>query len=152
MKKRKNISKTWKFPRLVFYVFLFFFAILYLQLCYLALSPTVYGKNMDEFAANRNTVKTTLYASHGNIFDNENNVLAKNMSSYTVIAYLSSTRTGSSTTYMHVVDKEGTAKALSPILNMTEEYILSLLNRDVYQVEVGPGGRGISELVKDEIK
>lgn len=35
---------------------------------------------------------------------------------------------------------------------MTKESILALLNRDAYQVELGPGGRGITELVKQEIE
>ncbi len=149
---KRNKKKTFNFQNMVFAVFLFCFAILFLMMSYLSLSPSVYGINMDEFAANRNTYKTELEASRGTIYDSENNILAQNMSSYTVIAYLSDTRTGSSSTPKHVIDKEGTAKALAPIINMSEEDILALLNREVYQVELGPGGRGISELVKAEIE
>ena len=35
---------------------------------------------------------------------------------------------------------------------MSEEAILYLLNRNAYQVELGPGGRGITELKKEEIE
>ena len=35
---------------------------------------------------------------------------------------------------------------------MSEEKILSLLNKKGYQVELGPGGRGITELVKSQIE
>ena len=35
---------------------------------------------------------------------------------------------------------------------MSEEYILSLLNKNAYQVELGPGGSGITELVKEQIE
>ena len=45
-----------------------------------------------------------------------------------------------------------TAKKLSPIIDMTEKEILNLLDTDAYQVELGPGGRGITELVKEEIE
>ena len=51
------------------------------------------------------------------------------------------------------MDKETTAKKLSPLINMTEERIVKLLNTEnVYQVELGPGGRGITELLKEEIE
>ena len=47
---------------------------------------------------------------------------------------------------MHVVDKEKTAESLSPLINMDKESILALLNKEgVYQVELGPGGRNLSE-------
>ena len=32
------------------------------------------------------------------------------------------------------------------------EFLLNLLNSDLYQVELGPGGRGITELTKKEIE
>lgn len=152
MKTRKAVTKSWNFPKKLFRLFLVFIMALYIQLCYLTLSPTIYGKDMKEFARNRNTVKTTLNATRGSILDRDGNNLAINVSTYTVLAYLSESRTTDPEYPHHVVDKEMTAEKLSPIINMTKEDILSLLQRDVYQVELGPGGRGISELVKDEIK
>jgi penicillin-binding protein 2B len=147
-----NFKNNWLLPKILFNVFLVFIMVLYAQYAYLALSPTVYGKNIDEFAKTRNTVKTTLKANRGVIYDSLNNVLAVNVSSYTVVAFLSETRTGSSPTPKHVVDKEMTAKQLAPVLNMTEERLLTLLNSDLYQVELGPGGRNITELKKEEIE
>lgn len=151
MKTRSGKEQVWEFPKKVFRVFLVFILILFVQLSYLSLSPTIYGKNMDELASQRNTVSRKLYASRGSIYDRDKNVLALNVSSYTVIAYLSESRTGNSKVPLHVVDKERTAKELAPILNMKEETLLNLLSRKAYQVELGPGGRGISELKKDEI-
>ena len=152
MKGRNNLNQTWNFPKFVFKVFLFCMLILIGQLCYLSLSPSIYGINMDDFAANRNMVEKTLYATRGTIFDNKGSILAQNVNSYTVIAYLSETRTGSSKKPLHVVDKKGTAEALSPILDMSVDYIETLLNKNSYQVELGPGGRGITELKKEEIE
>lgn len=152
MKKERKQLQNWKFPKKVFGVFLFFFLILYLQFAYLSLSPNVYGINMDDFASLRNTYSTTLYAKRGTIYDSSGNTLALNVSSYTVIAYLSPKRTGSSTEILHVVDVDDTAKKLSPILNMTEESLKKLLTKEAYQVELGPGGRGITEVVKEEIE
>lgn len=149
MKKKK--AKVWNFPRFVFLMFLLFVMVLSGQLAYLALSPDVYSINMDEFAAKRNTVTKTLTASRGTIYDKDKNVLALNVTSYTVIAYLSPKRTGKNKTPLHVVDKEKTAEELSPLIHMSKEDILKLLNKNAYQVELGPGGRGISELTKSKI-
>ena len=149
-------NKNWKFPKAVFTVFLVVFLLLYIQYAYLSLSPTIYGINMEEFAAKRSTVSTTLAATRGTIFDVAGNALALNVSSYTVIAYLDENRSKNSDIPLHVIDKELTAKTLSPILGMDESYILELLNRDSThgskQVELGPGGRGITELKKETIE
>lgn len=151
MKTNKELT-SWKFPKRMFKVCMCIFFLLFLQLTYLALSPNIYGINMDKFAQNRNTVKTTLSAARGSIFDKDKNILAQNVTSYTVIAYLSPKRTGSQKTPLHVVDKKKTASLLAPILNMTEDSLLTLLNKKAYQVELGPGGRGITELKKVEIE
>lgn len=148
--KTRNLK--WKTPMVAFGIFLVFILVLFLQYVYLSLSPSVYGINMEEFASNRNTYSSILYAKRGTIYDNSGNVLANDVSSYTVIAYLDESRTGSSSTLHHVVDKEMTAEALAPLLNMEVDTLLELLNRDVYQVELGPGGRGISEILKKQIE
>lgn len=152
MKKERKQLQKWTFPKKVFAIFLFCFLIIYIQFAYLCLSPSVYGINMDNFASARNTYSTTLFAKRGTVYDSEGNTLALNVSSYTVIAYLSEKRTGSNTKPLHVVDVDLTAQKLSPILNMTEDALKKLLTKDVYQVELGPGGRGITEVVKEEIK
>jgi penicillin-binding protein 2B len=152
MKTRNSLNQPWNFPKRVFKVFLVFIMLLFAQLTYLSVFPNIYGINMDAFAKQRNTVEKKLYAARGNIYDRDKNILALNVASYTVIAFLDASRTGSSKRPLHVVDKEMTAKALAPVLNMTEEYLLNLLNGKGYQVELGPGGRGITELKKEEIE
>ena len=148
----KTRSIKWKAPMIVFCVFLVFIFVLFLQYLYLSLSPNVYGINMNEFASNRNTYSSTLYAKRGTIYDSQGDILANDVSSYTVIAYLDESRTGSSSTLYHVKDKQKTAEALSPLLNMEVDTLLDLLNQDVYQVELGPGGRGITEILKKQIE
>lgn len=151
-KARSNLNGNWNYPKNVFIIFLVFFVILFVQFAYLTLSPTLYGVNMDQFAANRNTVKTVLTSKRGTIYDIDKNILSVNVSSYTVIAYLSPTRTGSSPIPLHVVDKKMTAEALAPILKMDASFIENLLNNKLYQVELGPGGRGITELTKEAVE
>ena len=150
MKKKKSRVKVNKF-----FVVIFFFAFIcaILKLSYVALSPKVDGMNLTEFADSRNTTKETLYASRGNIYDMNGEILAKNVNSYTLVAYLSEARTTNPDNPQHVVDKEKTAKALSEILDMDYEYALSRLNvKGAYQVEFGVAGRDLSENKKVEIE
>ncbi len=138
-------------------VVLFFIAVFW-KTAYVALNDIVEGTDIKTLAANRTKVTKTLYASRGNIYDNQGNLLAQNVNSYTVLAYLSPSRTKDERYPKHVVDKETTARKLAEILEplnsvMTYEYIWKLLNTEnVYQVELGPGGRNITELTKNKIE
>ncbi len=148
----KTGNSIWKTPTRIFVIFLVFIFVLFIQYVYVACSPNVYGINMQKFASLRNTYSGVLYAKRGTIYDKDSNILANDVTSYTVIAYLDPSRTGSSKTLYHVSDKQKTAEALAPIINMSVEDIYYLLDQDVYQVELGPGGRGITELTKKKIE
>ena len=150
--KTRNRNKNWQAPKFVFKIFLVFIVLLYAQLCYLTLSPKVYGIDMDLFASNRNTVKTILQANRGTIYDKDGNPLAISVTTYTLIAYLSASRTTDQNNPQHVVDKELTATKLSEVLDIDYDYLLERLSQDKYQVEFGTGGSNITELKKDEIK
>ena len=150
MTLKNNRKLIWKAPMYIYIGMIILTIILYLQFVYLSLSPNIYGRNMAEFAASRNTVKRTITAKRGTIYDSNNNALALNVSSYTVIAYLPKSTVYTKENY--VKDIQATAEALSPVLNMEVDTLISLLSQDRYQVELGPGGRGITELKKDEIK
>ena len=50
-----------------------------------------------------------LYATRGTIYDKNDEILAETVDSYTVIAYLDSSRSKNSTTPKHVIDKRETA-------------------------------------------
>ena len=72
--------------------------------------------------------------------------LAKNVNSYTLVAYLSESRTTDPDNPQHVVDKEKTAKALAEVLDMDYDYALGRLNtKNAYQVEFGIYGKDLSE-------
>ena len=132
---------------------LFLFAIIIGRLIFLNLSPNIDGINLSKFAKNRNTVKRTLNANRGTIYDSNDEVLAETVDSYTLVAFLDKSRSKNSTKPRHVVDVEATAKALSPLINMSEERIKELLSqKGLYQVELGPGGKGLTELQKEEIE
>ena len=131
----------------------FFIIVIILQMANLSLSTKVDDIDLKQFSKNRNTNNEILYANRGTIYSSDGNILAQNVDSYTVIAYLSPKRSEGLDKPRHVVDKQMTAKALSPLINMSEEAILKLLNKEnLYQVELRPGGMGITELKKEEIE
>ena len=141
--------RKWNAPIICFITFFVIMLILFIQLCYLGLSKKVYGIDMQAFAANRQTVTDILTAERGTIYDIDGNVLAQNISSYTLIAYLDSSRTKDEDNPKHVVDKEYTATKLASILGEENyEYILERLNKKLKQVEFGKVGRNLTELTK----
>ena len=150
MKKKNNTIRI-SYYAIICIVLLF--CIIIGKLIYVSVSKTVDGVNIKEFASNRNSTTETITATRGTIYSVNGEALAKEANSYTVIAYLSASRTTDEKHPRHVVDKEYTANVLSEYLNMSPEYILGLLNNDkAYQVELGPGGRNISERLKQEIE
>ncbi len=150
MKKKRSKVKVNKIFIVIFF-FAFFCAII--KLSYVALSPVVDGTNLADFVSDRNTTKETLYASRGNIYDIYGETLAKNVNSYTLVAFLSESRTTDPDNPRHVVDKEKTAEALAKVLDMDYEYALERLNTsNAYQVEFGLAGRDLSENKKAEIE
>ena len=151
MKRRINVNKI-KLNKLVLFLFFLFFIVVIARTAFLAIAPKIDGIDMKSFVSSRNTRKKSIYAKRGTIYDVTGDVLAQTVNSYTVIAYLDESRSEGFKIPQHVVDKENTAKKLSPIIGMSEEAILYLLNRNAYQVELGPGGRDITELKKEQIK
>ena len=163
MKKIRTIKINIIFVIIVVFIFL---CLIY-KLVYIGTGHIyVKGKTLASFAEDRDTVKKTIVATRGTIYSAHKEVLAKDVNSYTVIAYLEPSRTKDEAHPYHVVDKEMTAEKLSPLINMKKETIMGLLNTNIkscdengenckstvpYQVELGPGGRGITELLKDQI-
>lgn len=131
----------------------FLFAIIIIKLLYVAVSPKVDGIDLKAFALSRTTAKKAIEAKRGSIYDINGEVLAQDVRSYTVIAYLAKSRTTNPDKPQHVVDKEMTAEQLAPILGMSKESLLNRLNsKGLYQVELRPGGLNITELKKQEIE
>lgn len=145
MKKKVTI----RVPRIIIIIVAFLFAAIIAKISYVVLSEKVDGINLQAKAASIATVERTLYAKRGNIYDVNGDTLAETVNSYTLVAFLSPSRTTNPENPKHVVDKEMTAKKLSEVINMTEENILSRIKKDKYQVELV---RGITELDKANIE
>lgn len=153
MKKKKKVRNTIKYSKIVIFSSLFLFVVMIARLFQLAISTEIDGTNLKELASKRTTKTEKLSAKRGNIYSNSGDVLAQNVTSYKLIAYLSDKRTIDKNKPQHVVDKNLTAEQLAPILETTQETILKYLNKEnVYQTEFGSVGKGLTEIEKKKIE
>lgn len=153
MKKRKiNTNKINQSLPVIVAVFLLFVSFI-ARLTYLCLVDYQVGdQTITAFINNRNVETETLMPTRGSILDINGNVLAEDVASYTVIAYLDPKRSEGKDTAEHVTDPQTTAQTLAPYLDMTESKLYELLTKDAYQVELGPGGRNLSQLEMEKIR
>ena len=153
MRKKKRTRNNIRYSKIFIFVSLFLFAFMLVRVTQLALSEEIDDTNLQALAKKRTTKTDIIKAERGNIYSSDNEVLAQNVSSYKLIAYLSPSRTTDEDNPQHVVDKEKTAKELAPILGISEEEILGYLNKEgIYQTEFGSAGKGLSELTKEQIE
>lgn len=153
MKKKKLNNNKVRINKLLLVIVFFLLCTFVIRLSYLCLADyRVEDSTITAFIKKRNIEEETIYPTRGSIRDRNGNILAQTVASYTVIAYLDENRSKDSEEIRHVKDKEKTAKALAPLINMDEKDILALLNKDAYQVELGPGGRNLSQMQMEEIK
>ena len=123
--KKKMITPNIKIANLVLGITFIIMMILVIRAGVLSLSTEVDGKNLKDFAASRTTEHETILAKRGTIYDVNGDILAQNVYSYTLIAYLAESRGEGN----YVKDKEMTAEKLSTVIDMSKEEILALLNR-----------------------
>lgn len=148
MKSKNNI----KYFNLIIVFAFFCFVVILARVGFLSLSSKIDGINIQEFAESRSVVKTSILASRGSIYDVNGEELAQNVCSYTLIAYLDSSRSEGEKELYHVQDKKTTAEKLATVINMKEEDILSILSQEgYYQVEFGYAGKDLSEMQKEKI-
>ncbi len=149
MKSKNNKKLINVFIAVAFFCFV---GIIY-RLSFLVTASKVDGVNIKEFANNRSVYSSSIKAKRGNIYDVLGNVLAENVSSYKLIAYIDPVRSKGEETPKHVVDKEKTAKCLAEVINMSYEDILEILKQDgLYQVEFGTAGASLTTLQKEKIE
>ena len=148
MKDNKINTNRLRVNKFVYLVVFFLFIVLGVSLGYRCLADyKVKDKMFSEFIAERNIREEVIMPLRGTIYDSKGDVLAQDVSSYTLIAYLDKDRSD------RVIDKEGTALALSKLIDTSYDRILEILSKEnVYQVEFGPGGKNLSQLEMEEIK
>lgn len=154
MKGNKINTNKLKINKFVYIIVFFLFVIFGLSLGYRCLVnyDAMPGVSISDFISNRNIEEDVLLPERGTIYDKNGNALAQDVSSYTLIAYLNSSRTVDESKPRHVIDKEKTAEELSKCINTDYDRILEILNKDAYQVEFGTGGKNLSQLEMEKIK
>ena len=155
MKDKKVNTNKLKISKFV-YIFVFFLtAIFIIALVYRCMVDydAMPGVSMSKFIQNRNINEEVILPVRGTIYDKNGNVLAQDVASYTLIAYLDEGRgKDNDGNYRYVVDKKNTALELSKKIDTKYERILELLNKDAYQVEFGTGGKNLSQLEMEAIR
>ena len=152
MKKKKG-RNTIKYSKIVIFTSLFLFIVMIARLLQLSLSTEIDGTNLKDLASKRTTKTETLSAKRGTIYSSSGDVLAQNVTSYKLIAYLSESRTTNENNPQHVVDKDLTAEKLAPILGTEKEKVLKYLNKEnIYQTEFGSIGKNLTEIEKNKIE
>lgn len=148
-KRRNNI----KYSKTLIITSLFLVAVMIFRLIQLSTFKEIDGTNLQKLASSRTTKTVKLEANRGTIYSTNKDVLAQNVTSYKLIAYLDSKRTTNKNKPQHVVDKDLTAEKLAPILGMEKDEILKYLKKEgLYQTEFGNKGKGLSEIQKNEIE
>lgn len=151
MAVKKNNNQS---ARIIYCIIIAVIVCMVLNVIYLGATGKhfISGNDIENYAESRGESKTQiLSAKRGTIYSSDNEVIAGDMKTYKLYAILSKTHLTLDKKADYVVDKEATAKALSPIIGMKEEDILKQLNKDTYQVEFGSYGNNLSSLVKDQI-
>ena len=151
-RKKINVNKIRPSYGMMLFVVLLFFVFSW-RIVYLCMTDYKVGSStITAFIKTRNTKEDIILPKRGSIIDANGNVLAEDVASYTVVAYLDESRSEGSDAVLHVVDADTTAEILAPYLKMDVEVLKILLKKDAYQVELGPGGRNLSQIQMEEIR
>lgn len=110
------------------------------------------GTDLSIYADSANTVTETSLALRGFIYDRNGQVIAQDNRTYDIVCVLSSARQSIEGQIAYVKDKEGTAKVLSEILKIDYDKIMGYFSQDIYQTELGIGGRRLSQATKELIE
>jgi penicillin-binding protein 2B len=154
--KRKRIKLNMTNVSMVIWFTVFFIAISAISMNVFVLTimgiHTHSNTNMADIAKQVHIKESMLPALRGQILDRHGEIIAEDVTTYKIIAYLSSTRIGINNQPAYVVDKEATAKALAPILRTSEASLLDLLSRNLFQTELGLAGRNLTLSQKQAIE
>jgi len=161
MKKVKDNNERFKVSKSVIIITFFLFLILIGRLCYLCLVDykvildDKQVTTIEKFIKSRNTKEEVIMPKRGTIYDTNGNILANDVISYTLIAYLSEKRVDGEGNKGYVEDIEETSKKLAKALGVKTKQIKDILTHGKengkYQVEFGSAGKGLTELNKEEI-
>lgn len=110
--------------------------------------------SLNDYVQSVSNVEEKIFASRGNIYDNEGTIVAQDVQTYDIICFLDEERLSSSDEVAYVDDPSFTSQALAPILEMdpSEIYNILISNKGLYQIELGAKGRNLSKEQKEAIE
>jgi penicillin-binding protein 2B len=138
-------------------VLILIFALLFFTLTarffYIQATGKAEGQALAAIAQKKHERKAVIEGQRGTIYDRTGEAIAHDTGAYTVVAILDPSQTKNPKKPMHVKDPEKTARKLAPLLNMEEQKLEGLMSKKGrIQVELGPGGRDISNTMKRKIE
>ncbi|MDF7626960.1 penicillin-binding transpeptidase domain-containing protein [Lactobacillaceae bacterium L1_55_11] len=149
---QRKVNKNAKLFGLVLFIGVFLIIlILGLRLFQIASTKQVNHHNLTTATRQSFMQQQIVPATRGRIFDVNGQVLADNSTVYNLYAVLDKKQKDGKKP-LYVVDKEQTAKKLSPIIKLDEKQILKYLDTDKLQVEFGPAGKNLSVEQYSQIK
>ena len=114
------------------------------------------GVNIKEFKDADISNTQVIKANRGTIYDRNNEVIAQDEDTYTIIAYLDESRKGIGDADAYVKDIRKTARLLANELGAEEESIYNTLQEakdsGKYQTELGIIGKNINNAKKEKIE
>ena len=155
MKKKRKPKNNVHYSKFVILATLLLFCVIIGRVIQLGTSTKIDGINLQELASKRTTKKEIIAAERGSIYSSDGEILAQNVSSYKLLAYLDPSRTTNENKPQHVVDKEDTAMKLATVLDMSYEDILYRLNKDqegLKQTYFGTAGKNLNQITKKQIE
>ncbi len=129
LKKQPNMNRG---AAILFVIFSLLFFVLLFHYVTIQVTGEAKGEALAAKAQQKYTKERVIDASRGTIFDRNEEVVAKDTTSYTVVAILDKKMTTDPNKPNHVVDKEMTAKKLAKYLPMSETEILQRLKKRVF--------------------
>jgi len=155
-KKRKYYKKTSRVSNriaisLIMLLLTICLVVVEIRFFHISTSNDIEGIDLRNFSSNMSTREKPLVSTRGKIYGADGVLLAYDLNTYTMIAYLDESRTGNSKILYHVVDPAKTAESLAPILGASYDYLLAHLSKDVYQTFFGYEGQNITEKQRQEI-
>lgn len=151
MKKNTN-------THLVAGILIVFFVVIFLvitgRFLYIQISGEIDDVSLADWAKEKRMSTYFLHSERGKIIDSNGMILAHDRTKYKMYAVVAG-NVEDKKNYKYVEDIEGAAKALAPLLEVEESFILERLNKGLndkrYQVEFGKVGKNLSKQVRDEI-
>ncbi|WP_078413467.1 penicillin-binding protein [Priestia abyssalis] len=147
---KKNTSRG---AAVLILIFATLFFTLTARFFYIQATGKAEGQTLAAIAQKKHTRQTVIEGKRGSIYDRTGEAIAHDTGAYTVVAILDPSQTKDPKKPLHVANPSKTAKKLAPLLNMEESKLEELMSKKGrVQVELGPGGRDISNTTKRKIE